>query len=73
MLARNPFVICDLSETVFLASAGLAALASLCRTSAKLQGEFRVVVCSKDTLRVIQLARFDHILPLYRTFSQAIF
>jgi N-acetylglucosaminyldiphosphoundecaprenol N-acetyl-beta-D-mannosaminyltransferase len=72
MLACNPYIICDLSETIFLASAGLAALDSLRKISLQFNGEFRVVVRSKDTLRVIKLARFDHVLPLYGSFSQAI-
>lgn len=73
MLANNKYVICDLSETVFLTSAGLAALAGLRRISSDVQGEFRVVTCSKDALRVIQLARFDPVPPVYGSFSQAIF
>ncbi len=72
MLASNRFVICDLTETVFLASAGLAALARLRQMALDLHGEFKVVTSSKDALRVIKLARFDHVLPIYGTFSQAI-
>lgn len=72
MLESNPFVICDLSETVFLASAGLETLGNLRRMSLNLHGEFRVVIGSKDALRVIRLARFDHVLPLYGNFSQAV-
>jgi N-acetylglucosaminyldiphosphoundecaprenol N-acetyl-beta-D-mannosaminyltransferase len=70
-LACNPFLICDLSETVFLASAGLAALAQLRRIALAQQGEFRVINCSSDVLRVIKLARFDRVLPLYNEFSLA--
>jgi N-acetylglucosaminyldiphosphoundecaprenol N-acetyl-beta-D-mannosaminyltransferase len=72
MLQANPFVICDLSETIVLASAGLAALASLRQMSVNLHGKFRVVICSEDAMRVIKRERFDQILPLYRNFSQAI-
>jgi N-acetylglucosaminyldiphosphoundecaprenol N-acetyl-beta-D-mannosaminyltransferase len=71
-LADNPFLICDLSGTVFLASAGLATLASLRKMSMNLHGEFRVVICANDTLRVIKLARFDQVLSVYRNFSQAV-
>lgn len=73
LLANNKFVICDLSETVFLASAGLAALARLRSISSDVHGEFRVVTCSKDAIRVIKLARFNHVPPVYPSFSQAIF
>ncbi len=72
MLQGNPFVICDLSGTILLASAGLKALASLRQMSLNLHGEFRVVICSDDALRVIKLEHFDRVLPLYRNFSQAV-
>ena len=72
MLANNPFLICDLSETVFLASAGLTALARLRTISSAVHGELRVVICSKDVLRVIQLACFDRVPRVYPSFSQAI-
>ena len=71
-LASNPFLICDLSGTVFLASAGLAALAQLRQKALNLGGEFRVVNCSNDVLRVIKLARFDQVLSLYSDFSLAV-
>jgi N-acetylglucosaminyldiphosphoundecaprenol N-acetyl-beta-D-mannosaminyltransferase len=71
-LALNPFLICDLSETVFLASAGLAALAQLRQMALNLRGEFRVANCSKDALRVIKIARFDQVLSLYSDLSLAI-
>lgn len=72
MLRVNPFLICDLSETIILASAGLAALDSLRELSADLHGKFRVVICSEDAMRVIKREHFDQILPLYRNFSQAV-
>jgi N-acetylglucosaminyldiphosphoundecaprenol N-acetyl-beta-D-mannosaminyltransferase len=72
MLASNPSVVCDLSETIFLTSAGLAALACLRQMSLNSKGEFRVVISSKDALRVIKLERFDRVLPLYADFSQAV-
>lgn len=68
-LAVNPYLICDLSDTVILASAGLAAMAQLHQMALELQGEFRLVNCSQDTLRVIKMARFDRLLPLYSDFS----
>lgn len=71
-LAINPFLICDLSETIFLASAGLAALAQLRQMAINRQGEFRVVNCSEDVLQVIKLARFDRVLSLYSDLSLAI-
>jgi N-acetylglucosaminyldiphosphoundecaprenol N-acetyl-beta-D-mannosaminyltransferase len=72
MLEDNPFVICDLSETIFLASAGLAALSSLRQMALNLHGELRVVICSEDAMRVVKQEHFDRVLPLYNNFSQAI-
>ena len=71
MLAQNPFLILDLSETVFLASAGLAALAHLHRLADEKNGEFRVTNCSADVLRVIEMVRFDRVLSLYGDLSSA--
>jgi anti-anti-sigma factor len=71
-LAKNPFLICDLSETAYLASAGLAALAQLRKIASNLNGELRVVSCSPNVLQVIKMARFDRVLPLYSDFSLAV-
>ena len=71
-LAKNPFLVCDLSETVYLASAGLAALAQLRKIASNLNGELRVVSCSPNVLQVIKMARFDRVLPLYSDFSLAV-
>ena len=71
ILHRNPFLIIDLSETVFLASAGLAALAKLNRIATELNGELRVANCSTDVMRVIELVRFDRVLALYGDLSSA--
>lgn len=72
MLKNNSSVICDLSETILLTSAGLAALASLRQMSSHLHSDFRVVICSEDALRVIKLEHLDQVLPLYSNLSQAI-
>jgi N-acetylglucosaminyldiphosphoundecaprenol N-acetyl-beta-D-mannosaminyltransferase len=68
-LAANPFLICDLSETVILTSAGLEALAQLRQMTVNLQGEFRMDNCSQDVLRVIDQAHFDRVLLPYSDFS----
>jgi anti-anti-sigma factor len=72
LLERCLFVICDLTETMYLTSAGLAALARLRQKSLDLHGEFRVVLRSEDVLRAIKLEHIDQILPLYNDFSQAV-
>lgn len=65
MLFQNPYLILDLADTVFLASAGLAALAQLNRQAGEYEGELRVTNCSADVLRVIEMVRFDRVLSLY--------
>lgn len=65
LLESNPRVVLDLSETVLLASAGLAVLAQMNRIAHERSGELRVANCSKDVLRVIEMVRFDKILALY--------
>lgn len=64
-LARNPHLILDLKDTVFLASAGLAALAQLNRLAKEFEGELRIANCTKDVMKVIEMVRFDRILSLY--------
>ncbi|MBK8988821.1 MAG: WecB/TagA/CpsF family glycosyltransferase [Chloroflexi bacterium] len=71
LLDENPRVVLDLSETVLLASAGLAALAQISRNAIERSGELRVANCSKDVLRVIQMVRFDKVLSLYSDVSAA--
>ncbi|MCA9875315.1 MAG: WecB/TagA/CpsF family glycosyltransferase [Anaerolineales bacterium] len=65
LLDDNPRVVLDLSETVLLASAGLAALAQINRLANERNGQLRVANCSKDVLRVIEMVRFDKVLALY--------
>jgi N-acetylglucosaminyldiphosphoundecaprenol N-acetyl-beta-D-mannosaminyltransferase len=70
-LAQNPYLILDLAETVFLASAGLAILARLNREAKGLAGELRLAGCARDVLKVIQMVRFDRVLALYDDISSA--
>jgi N-acetylglucosaminyldiphosphoundecaprenol N-acetyl-beta-D-mannosaminyltransferase len=72
LLDDNPHVVVDLSETVLLASAGLAALAQLSRIAIERKGELRVANCSKDVMRVIQMVRFDKVLALYSDVPTAV-
>ena len=70
-LARNPFLILDFSETIFLASAGLAALAKCNRVALQQNGAMHMTHCRKDVLRVIELGRFDRVLSIYQDLSSA--
>jgi N-acetylglucosaminyldiphosphoundecaprenol N-acetyl-beta-D-mannosaminyltransferase len=70
-LALNPRLILDMSGTVFLASAGLAAMLTLDRRAKELGGALRIAGCSADARRVIELARLDAILSVYRDVEAA--
>jgi anti-anti-sigma factor len=71
-LNANPFLIIDLSETACLTCSGLAALNLVHQKALNLRGGLRVVNYSKDVLRVIKLAHYDRLLPLYNDFSLAV-
>ena len=64
-LEKNPRLILDFGETVFLSSAGLSAMAQLNRYSKAKGGELRVAACSHDVLHGIKLVRLDTVVPLY--------
>jgi N-acetylglucosaminyldiphosphoundecaprenol N-acetyl-beta-D-mannosaminyltransferase len=63
-LANHPCLILDFSETVFLASAGLAALLHFQQIVSQHHGELLVTHCSKDVLRVIELGEVDRVLSV---------
>jgi N-acetylglucosaminyldiphosphoundecaprenol N-acetyl-beta-D-mannosaminyltransferase len=71
-LEGNPRLVLDFSETVFLSSAGLAAMAQLNRSSKERGGELRVAACSRDVLYGIRLVQLDAVVPLYRDVSAAV-
>jgi anti-anti-sigma factor len=71
LLAASPRLIVDLSETVFLASAGLAALIALSREARSLNGELRLACLMPDALRVLKMARLDGVLAIYRDVTEA--
>lgn len=70
-LRRNPFLIMDFAATVFLASAGLAALVKIQRLAEEQNGKVRLANCSEDVNRVIQMVRFDKVLSLYKDVAAA--
>ena len=71
MLGQTPYLIVDLEETAFLASAGLAMLAHLHKVAIEQNGELRVTNCSQDVKRVIEMVRFDKVLSLYGDLASA--
>ncbi|MFZ1395801.1 MAG: WecB/TagA/CpsF family glycosyltransferase [Candidatus Promineifilaceae bacterium] len=70
-LWKNPFLILDFAATVFLASAGLAALAKIQRLAEEQNGKVRLANCSEDVNRVIEIVRFDKVLSLYKDIDSA--
>jgi N-acetylglucosaminyldiphosphoundecaprenol N-acetyl-beta-D-mannosaminyltransferase len=71
LLAASPRLIVDLSETVFLASAGLAVLIALSREARALNGEVRLACLMPDALRVLKLAKLDGVLAVYPDVTKA--
>lgn len=71
-LKRHPQLILDFSETVFLSSAGLAAIIQLDRQARREQRELRVAGCTRDVLRTIQLIRLDLIVPIFHDVQAAV-
>jgi N-acetylglucosaminyldiphosphoundecaprenol N-acetyl-beta-D-mannosaminyltransferase len=71
LLATSPRLIVDLSETLFLASAGLAALIALSREARSLNGELRLACLMPDALRVVKLAKLDGVFAIYNDVTEA--
>jgi N-acetylglucosaminyldiphosphoundecaprenol N-acetyl-beta-D-mannosaminyltransferase len=70
-LLQTSLLILDFVDTVFLASAGLAALAKIQRIAKDQNGQMRVANCSEDVKRVIEIVRFDKILSMYKDVPSA--
>lgn len=71
-MAETQRIVVDLSETTFLASAGMAALIRLDRVSRLHGGELRVAGGSPDVLRTLQLVNLDRVLKLFPTVDAAL-
>lgn len=69
--AEAPHLLIDMGDTVFVASAGLAALIRLNRICKERGGELRIAGCSPDVLRTFKLVKLDAILKIYGTMSDA--
>lgn len=70
-VAELPRLVIDMSDTIFLASAGMAALIKLDRVSREHGGELRVAGCSPDVLRTLKLVKLDALLKVYSTTAEA--
>jgi N-acetylglucosaminyldiphosphoundecaprenol N-acetyl-beta-D-mannosaminyltransferase len=70
-IAELPRLLIDMTDTVFLASAGMAALLRLDRAAREHGGELRVAGCSPDVLRTLKLVKLDAILNVFPTPGEA--
>jgi anti-anti-sigma factor len=61
----------DFTDTVFLGSAGLAALLNINRLALEKGGLLRLSSCSDDVNQVIKMARFDKVFLIYRDVASA--
>ncbi len=64
LLEKERNILLDFSETVMLASAGLAVLVDLHRKTQACQGSLLLTRVSKDVLKVLQLVKFDEFLHI---------
>jgi N-acetylglucosaminyldiphosphoundecaprenol N-acetyl-beta-D-mannosaminyltransferase len=63
-IETNPHLVMDFGETVFMSSAGMAALLKLDRATRAKSGALRVADCSQDLLRTLKLIKLDNILTV---------
>ncbi len=61
----NPRLTLDLTGTVFLASAGMAALLKLHKQTREAGGELRLAGCASEVARALELARLNTVLHLF--------
>ncbi len=71
-LASNPWLVLDFSESVFLASAGLAMMVKLNRDAEERGGKLLVAGCTRDVTRTIQMVRLDQVLTVVGDLDAAI-
>ena len=71
LLAQTSQLVLDFSGTVFLASAGMAGMIKLDREARAQGGGLRIVGCSRDVLRTLQLVKLDLVLALYPDIAAA--
>lgn len=72
LLEHNPFLVCDFSETVFLTSAGMAALDQLRQIARSQNGELILTNCSPEVIQVIKKANYEQVLPMNVDIAHAV-
>ncbi len=71
-LEQNPHLILDFSETVFLASAGMAAMIRIERFAREQGGVVRIAGCSRDVQHTLELVRLDSMFALFPNLPAAV-
>jgi len=64
-------LVLDFTDTAYISSAGLAAIARLAREAKARSLELRLAGCAGDVLRTLQLVRFDKMLSIYPSVASA--
>lgn len=64
-LEKNPHLVLDLKQTVFITSAGLAAMIALQKNAQARGGTIRLAGCNADVVQVLRMVKLDRVLPMY--------
>jgi len=65
-------IVVDLSEVVYMASAGLAALLTGVRRARLLQGDVRLAAMNARVREVFEMSGFDRVFTIYATLAEAV-
>jgi anti-anti-sigma factor len=70
-LTGHARLVLDFTDTAYISSAGLAAVARLAREAKARSRELRLAGCAGDVLRTLQLVRFDKMIPIDASVASA--
>jgi len=65
-------IVVDLSEVVYMASAGLAALLTGVRRARLLQGDVRLAAMNARVREVFEMSGFDQVFTIYATLAETV-
>ena len=70
--AGHPRVVVDLSEVVYVASAGLAALLTGVRRARMFKGDVRLAALNDRVREVFEMSGFDQVFAIYPSLAEAV-
>ena len=70
--AGNARVVVDLSQAVYMASAGLAALLTGVRRARLLKGDVRLAAMNERVREVFEMSGFDQVFTIYPSLAEAV-